>query len=215
MARMVLAYDGVAMQQPRTYASTSMRSFGFWALVGVLGGVTGGVVGLSMGCSARGSASNGPAVSLPIADPYRDTAHRIVAAALADEGAYRKLAYLTDRIGHRLSGSGALDEAIAWAQREMTADGHENVHAEKVMVPHWVRGEERGDIISPVSRPLALLALGSSAGTPADGVEADAVVVHDFDELAALGPSGVTGKIVVFNHPMPPFGPGGAKYDET
>ena len=54
-----------------------------------------------------------------IARDYGDAAARIIAAARADRAAYAKLAHLTDRIGNRLSGSAALDRAIAWAAQAM------------------------------------------------------------------------------------------------
>src|SRR5688572_20825508 len=78
----------------------------------------------------------------PLADAHREAANKIIAAALADDGAWAKLSHLTDRIGHRLSGSPQLDAAVAWAQEAMKRDGHENVRAEKVMVPRWTRGDE-------------------------------------------------------------------------
>ena len=71
---------------------------------------------------------------------------------------------LTDTIGHRLSGSPQLDQAIQWALAEMKRDGLENVHAEKVMVPKWVRGNESADIVQPARLPLAMLGLGGSVG---------------------------------------------------
>jgi hypothetical protein len=37
-------------------------------------------------------------------DEYRARAARIIGAALTSDHAYRRLAHLTDRIGHRLSG---------------------------------------------------------------------------------------------------------------
>ena len=58
-------------------------------------------------------------------DAYREPAAKIIAAARADRGAYQKLAHLTDRIGHRLSGSPELDRAIAWAAQAMKDDGHD------------------------------------------------------------------------------------------
>ena len=129
-------------------------------------------------------------------------AQTIIAAAEADQEGWKKLAHLTDRIGHRLSGSPALDKAIEWAIGAMKADGHQNVRGEKVMVPHWVRGEEWGRITAPVERPLALLQLGGSRATPKKGLSAEVVVVRDFDQLDTLGAAGVKGKIVLFNHPM-------------
>ena len=79
-----------------------------------------------------------------IAAVEADPVTRIVDAGLRTDSAYRKLAWLTDRIGNRLSGSENLDKAIAWGQEEMKRDGLVNVRAEKVMVPHWVRGEASG-----------------------------------------------------------------------
>lgn len=139
------------------------------------------------------------------ADAYRDEVARIVGAALTDDTAYKRLSYLTDRIGHRLSGSPQLEEAIKWALAEMKRDGLDRVRAEKVMVPRWVRGEESAEIVEPVSRKLAMLGLGNSVGTPPEGVMAEAVVVRDFDELEKLGEA-VRGKIVVYNVPFTTYG---------
>ena len=138
-------------------------------------------------------------------DDYRAPAGRIIGAALTSNKAYERLSYLTDRIGHRLSGSAGLERAIAWALEEMKRDGLDNVRAEKVMVPHWVRGEESLEMTSPVPQKLAMLGLGNSVGTPADGVTAEAVVVRSFDELDALGEK-VRGKIVVYNVPFTNYG---------
>src|ERR1051325_9620662 len=75
-------------------------------------------------------------------DGYRAAAARIIGAALTSHHAYARLAHLTDHIGNRLSGSKNLERAIDWAVAEMKRDGLDNVRAEKVMVPHWVGGEE-------------------------------------------------------------------------
>lgn len=138
-------------------------------------------------------------------DAYRAPAGRIIGASLTNNRAYERLAYLTDRIGNRLSGSTNLERAIAWAIAEMTKDGLDNVRAEKVMVPHWVRGEESLELVSPVARKLTMLGLGNSVATPAEGVSAEAVVVRDFAELDALGER-VRGKIVVYNAPFVNYG---------
>jgi len=138
-------------------------------------------------------------------DNYRAAAARIIGAALTSDKAYARLAYLTDRIGNRLSGSKNLERAIEWAIAEMKKDGLDNVRGEKVMVPHWVRGEESLELTSPVSQKLTMLGLGNSVGTPAEGITAEAVVVRTFDELNALGAS-VRGKIVVYNAPFTNYG---------
>lgn len=138
-------------------------------------------------------------------DDYRATAGRIIGAALTSRRAYDRLAHLTDHIGHRLSGSEALERAIEWAIAEMKKDGLDNVRAEKVMVPHWVRGEESLELITPVPRKLTMLGLGNSVATPTEGIAAEAVVVRNFDELDALGEQ-VRGKIVVYNVPFTNYG---------
>jgi carboxypeptidase Q len=138
-------------------------------------------------------------------DDYRMDAGRIIGSALTSDRAYSRLAHLTDHIGHRLSGSKGLERAIEWAVTEMKRDGLDRVRAEKVMVPHWVRGEESLELISPVSLKLSMLGLGNSIGTPAEGITAEAIVVRNFDELDALGEQ-VRGKIVVYNAPFTNYG---------
>jgi carboxypeptidase Q len=138
-------------------------------------------------------------------DDYRATAGRIIGAALTSNHAYSRLAHLTDHIGNRLSGSQALERAIEWAVVEMKKDGLDNVHTEKVMVPHWVRGEESLELVTPVPRKLTMLGLGNSVATPVEGIAAEAVVVRNFDELDALGEQ-VRGKIVVYNVPFTNYG---------
>jgi carboxypeptidase Q len=143
-----------------------------------------------------------PTVSI---DNYRAPAGRIIGAALVSNHAWERLAHLTDHIGNRLSGSKNLERAIEWAIAEMKRDGLDNVRAEKVMVPYWVRGEESLEMTEPRPMKLAMLGLGNSVGTPADGLAAEAVVVRNFAELDALGER-VRGKIVVYNAPFTNYG---------
>jgi Peptidase family M28 len=140
-----------------------------------------------------------------IPQKYGGTANQIIDAALQDQAGYAKLTYLCDRIGNRLSGSENFSKAIAWAAEQMKKDGLQNVATPPVKVPHWVRGNESGAILSPVSRPLHMLGLGMSVGTPPSGITADVVVVSNFDELAQAG-NKVSGKIVVFNAPYEGYG---------
>lgn len=136
-----------------------------------------------------------------LSEQYRADANRLIDAALADNDGYAKLAYLCDRIGNRLSGSAALERAVAWAQATMKGDGLSNVRAIPVKVPHWVRGAESARMIEPENRALPMLGLGMSVGTPKGGITGDVVVVNDFDQLTALGRARVQGKIVLFNEP--------------
>ncbi len=149
-----------------------------------------------------------PANAIPA--KYRETANRIIAAAQADSaGAWNRIAELTDRFGHRLSGSEALEAAIAWTAVTMRADGLDNVRTEKVMVPHWVRGEESLALVSPRRQLMPMLGLGGSIATPAGGITADVMVVASFEELSARA-SEARGKIVLYDAEWQSYGYNGA-----
>jgi carboxypeptidase Q len=148
------------------------------------------------------SAGRAPRAQSPAwIDGYRDPAARLITEAQSSAFAWERLALLGDTFGHRLSGSEALENAIKWAVAEMKKDGLDNVRAEPVKVPHWVRGQESIEITAPFRSGLVMLGLGNSVGTPPEGVEAEVLVVRSFDELDAAG-SSVRGKIVLFNVPF-------------
>jgi carboxypeptidase Q len=154
------------------------------------------------------------AAAATIASRYAAAVDQIITAARADRGAYQKLAYLTDRIGHRLSGSAALDRAIAWAVQAMQADGHD-ARTEKVMVPHWVRGREAAELTAPIARPLVVLGLGGTVATPRGGITAPVVVVRNWAELEARRDA-VRGAIVLYDVAMPKWSQDkGSGYGET
>jgi carboxypeptidase Q len=134
-----------------------------------------------------------------LADQYRETANKLIDAALVDQGGMDKLSYLCDRIGNRLSGSPGLEKAIAWAAAQMKEDGLSNVVTPRVKVPHWVRGNESAGLVEPVGKPLTILGLGGSVATPKKGITAEVVTVASFDELEKKGRAGIQGKIVLFN----------------
>jgi carboxypeptidase Q len=138
-------------------------------------------------------------------DPYRDAAGRLIGESMSSDFAWQRLALLGDTFGHRLSGSPNLEAAIKWAIDEMKKDGLENVRAEPVKVPHWVRGRESLEIAGPIPQPLVMLGLGNSVGTPAGGIEAELLVVRSFEELDAAA-ARVKGKIVLFNVPFTSYG---------
>jgi hypothetical protein len=137
---------------------------------------------------------------------YQDTANKLIAAALADDAGLNRLEFLCYRIGNRLSGSPALDQAIAWGAEEMKKAGLINVRTIPVKVPHWVRGKESAEMIEPLRKPLFILGLGGSIATPAQGITADVVSVSTFDELERLGRRTVAGKIVLYDAPFVSYG---------
>ncbi len=138
-------------------------------------------------------------------EQYREPAARLIGEAVGSTFAWQRLAVLTDSIGNRLSGSAALDRAIAWAVEEMKKDGLENVHTERVMVPKWVRGAERAEIVAPSPHAIVMLGLGGSVGTPPAGIQAEVMVVGSFEELDAHA-ANARGKIVLFNVPFTTYG---------
>jgi carboxypeptidase Q len=125
-------------------------------------------------------------------------------AALSSDYALRQAAHLTENIGPRLSGSPQAQHAVEYVSEELRRLGLD-VKLQKIMVPHWVRGEEQARLtVFPGQAPgttqkIVLAALGGSAATPPEGLTAEVVVVNNFDELAAHGREKVAGRIVLFN----------------
>ena len=127
-------------------------------------------------------------------------------ADLADPWAYRTLAELCDTVGPRLVGSPAMERAAAWAERTMIAAGCDSVWTEPVTVPHWTRGREWARCTAPVAFDLTMIGLGLSDGTPAEGIEAELLVVRDFDELETRAAE-AAGRIVLFDPAWEGYGP--------
>jgi len=131
-------------------------------------------------------------------------AERIAESSVRDpDAAWERLTELAQGIGARITGSAALDEALAWAAQRMRGDGLEDVRLEPVEVPHWVRGPEHARVVRPVRRPLAVLTLGGSVGTQG-ALRAPVVAFESLDELKS-SPARLDGTIAFVNHRMPPF----------
>ncbi len=130
---------------------------------------------------------------------------RVQQAALASDYAYRQTAYLSNNIGPRLSGSPQAERAVQYVADELRKLGLE-VRLQKLSVPHWVRGDEKAELVEfpgmapATTQKIVVTALGGSIATPTDGMFGEIVVVNNFDELTALGRDRVEGKIVLFNN---------------
>jgi carboxypeptidase Q len=160
------------------------------------------LIGVVCACVAVAAAAQSPSPSRPSwLDPYRETASQLIHESARDDFAWRRLAELTDTFGHRLSGSDNLARAIAWAQETMKRDGLQNVRAEPVMVPKWVRGRESAEIVNPPRHPITMLGLGGSVATPPGGIEAEVLTVASFDEVRSRA-ADARGRIVLFNAPF-------------
>ncbi|HEY2291141.1 MAG TPA: M20/M25/M40 family metallo-hydrolase [Thermoanaerobaculia bacterium] len=135
-------------------------------------------------------------------EDVKATAVRLHEQALAGTHAFDIVRSLTVEVGPRPAGSRAYDAAVQWGLRKMRELGFSNVHAEKTTVPHWVRGEESGEIVAPYPQPVHLAALGGSVGTPSAGIEAQVIAVPSLDAAAKLDPAQVKGKIVFYDNRM-------------
>src|SRR5438034_6101727 len=132
---------------------------------------------------------------------------RLQQAALSSDYAYKQVAHLANNIGPRLSGSAQAAKAVEYVAGELRAIGCE-VQLEKVMVPHWVRGEESAALVQfpgqaeNTTQKIVLCALGASVATPGNGITAEVLAIRNFDELKSLPRNKVAGKIVLFNYPF-------------
>jgi hypothetical protein len=171
--------------------------------------------------NSNASPSPTPAVFLP---QTLAELKRLQQAALSSDYAYKQVAHLANNIGPRLSGSAQAAKSVQYVASELKALGCE-VQLERVMVPHWVRGEETAALVQfpgqaeNTTQKIVLCALGASVATPADGITAELITVKNFDELKALPRDKVAGKIVLFNYPfdkqMAAEGRGGDAYGEA
>src|SRR5437879_12648452 len=94
-----------------------------------------------------------------------------------------------------------------------------------MMLPNVLRGEETTSIVQfsgqapDTTQKIVLCALGGSVATSAEGIEADVVVVKNFDGLKSMPREKVAGKIVLFNYPfdkqLAAEGRGGEAYGEA
>jgi len=126
----------------------------------------------------------------------------IQAKALNDEVAYDIVEGLTTEVGPRQAGTEAEARARDWSVKKLNALGFQNVRNEPFMMPTWVRGDETAEVTSPFPQKLHVTALGNSASTGPNGIEAE---VAYFDSLAAMKavPDGsLKGKIAFVTHNM-------------
>jgi len=124
--------------------------------------------------------------------------------ALSNGKSYEWLEYLSNDIGHRLSGSVNAERAVKWGKEELLPIS-DKVWLQPVMVPKWVRGAPEYAHIESTSGktiPVPILALGGSISTPSIGINANVIEVKSFDDLDILGEEKIKDKIVFYNRPM-------------
>jgi hypothetical protein len=147
-----------------------------------------------------GTASAASVTTIP--DAAVKTATQLRDKALHDDTAMQVTTSLTTEVGPRLAGSAADQRARDWAVAKFKALGYDKVYTEPVTYPLWQRRSEHGAIVAPFPQPLALTALGYSAGTPRGGLTAEVVKFDTLDALKVAAPASIRGKIVYVGYRM-------------
>lgn len=128
---------------------------------------------------------------------------RLQHSALQDGYAEALVTRLVTEVGPRFSGSDGYERAVLWALRSLDQAGLKQVRAEPVIQPRWVRGETRVEIVDGAEpQALSAVALGGSVGTDLRGIEAEVVRVSSLEELRALKPEQLRGRIAYIDFPM-------------
>lgn len=128
---------------------------------------------------------------------------RLRDSALHDDIAWEITEALTTEVGPRLAGTEAEARARDWAVARLKSLGFSNVRVETFDLPVWVRGAESAWITAPFPQPLVVTALGNSAATPPEGIEAELVGFSSVEELEAAPDTAVRGKFVFVDNAMP------------
>jgi carboxypeptidase Q len=130
------------------------------------------------------------------------TAEGLRDRALKGSGAFEIVESLTTEVGPRLAGTAAEASARDWAVAKMRALGFRNVHVEPFTIPGWVRGAESAEVTAPVPQRLVVTALGYSAATPAQGIDAEVIGFTSMAAFREATPEQVRGRIVFITHRM-------------
>ena len=82
--------------------------------------------------------------------------------ALTSRETYNLLDHLSNKIGHRLSGSEGASKAVEWTEKIMNDYGFDKVYKQDLFVPNWKRGDKEIARIIDSNEDLSVLALGMS-----------------------------------------------------
>jgi len=135
---------------------------------------------------------------------YQKLSVQIVKTALADQKGYQLLRDLC-AIGPRLSGYPTSYQAVDWCATQLDSLGCDRIWLHSVMIPRWIRGQAEEAFLTSTRHhnpeKLEIAALGGSIGTPENGISAEVLEVHTFEELQEKAEQ-ARGKIIFFNRPF-------------
>jgi carboxypeptidase Q len=153
--------------------------------------------------AAAAPAAPAPApVVAPISAEQQRTVERLRAAALESDLAWQLVEDLVTQVGPRLAGSEAEARARDWAEAMLREQRFANVRVEPFTLPFWDAVREEAWIVSPSRQPMVVAALGGSASTPVEGLEADVVRFESLAGLDAATNAQVRGRIVFIDERM-------------
>ncbi len=151
----------------------------------------------------RSSIITATAICLALTSDAQDSVmfRRISDEVLLHSTCYDNLRDLCKNVGHRLSGTPAAAKAVVWGEKTMKQAGADRVWLQAADVPCWYRGKESLALkMEKDFREVPALSLGNSQGTGGKPLEADVVMVYNYDELKAMPDNAVKGKIIFFNY---------------
>jgi hypothetical protein len=143
-----------------------------------------------------------PAAVAPISAEQQRNVDRLRAAALESGLAWDIVEDLVTTVGPRIAASEAEARARDWAAAMLREQRFTNVRIEPFTMPFWDAVREESSIISPSPQPMVTAALGGSASTPAEGLEAEVVRFTSLAELEAATNATVAGRIVFIDERM-------------
>ena len=148
----------------------------------------------SLALAAGASSAADKATTIP--QSAVKTAEQLRDKAMGDDTGYKIVESLTTEVGPRIAGGPNDQRGRDWAVAKFKELGYDKVYTETVTYPLWERRSEHAAIVGPFPQPLAVIALGYSAGTPKGGLTAEVVRFDSLDALKKADPASVKGKIV-------------------
>lgn len=143
--------------------------------------------------------------SIALADHHLDTVAQQADHALDhDTAAWDFLEGITTEVGPRQAGTPDEARGRAWAMQWLGERGFANVADEPFPMRTWVRGEEEARVTAPFAQPMYITALGNTASTGPDGIEAEVVYFPSYADLVAAPEGSLDGKIAFISHDMRP-----------
>lgn len=130
---------------------------------------------------------------------------KIHTVALSTDSSYNLLKELCTQYPGRLAGSAAYLGAAGFMEKHLSEMPHVHAYQQDCTAQYWERGS-REEVYFTDNKGNRLdvraLSLGNSVSTPPQGIYAEVVEFQSLDEVEALNPGALEGKVAFFNRPM-------------